>query len=51
LAEEPRFPEANRLFLERLREQGGAMGQLAMVRAMAAGQGQEDPSAAPGGNG
>jgi uncharacterized Zn finger protein len=37
LAEEPRFPEANRLFLERLREQGMAMGQLAMVRAMAAG--------------
>ena len=38
LAEEPRFPQANRLFLEQLREHGVRMGQLAMERAMAAGQ-------------
>ncbi|MCS5690790.1 SWIM zinc finger family protein [Cyanobium sp. FGCU-6] len=37
LAEEPRFPEANRRFLEHLQEQGARMGQLAMARAMAAG--------------
>ena len=37
LAIDPRFPQANQLFLERLRQQGTAMGQLAMVRAMAAG--------------
>ncbi|MEI6029885.1 MAG: SWIM zinc finger family protein [Synechococcaceae cyanobacterium ELA739] len=37
LAIDPRFPEANRVFLERLHQQGTAMGQLAMVRAMAAG--------------
>jgi uncharacterized Zn finger protein len=37
LAEEPRFPEANRLFLEHLHEQGTRMGQLAMTRAMATG--------------
>ncbi|MEA5389843.1 SWIM zinc finger family protein [Cyanobium gracile UHCC 0139] len=37
LAEEPRFPEANRLFLERLKAHGTAMAQQAMVRAMATG--------------
>jgi hypothetical protein len=34
---EPRFPDANRLFLERLREEGQRLGQLAMARAMASG--------------
>ncbi len=37
LAEEPRFPDANRLFLERLRNHGTEMAQQAMVRAMATG--------------
>lgn len=37
LAAEPRFPEANRLFLEHLRAEGGRLGQLAMARAMGAG--------------
>jgi len=37
LAEDPRFPQANRLFLERLREHGQRMAQLALERAMAAG--------------
>jgi uncharacterized Zn finger protein len=37
LAVEPRFPEANRLFLEHLRDQGTSLGQLAMARAMATG--------------
>jgi uncharacterized Zn finger protein len=37
LAEEPRFPEANRLFLDRLKAHGTAMAQQAMVRAMATG--------------
>jgi uncharacterized Zn finger protein len=41
LAEEPRFPEANRLFLERLCDQGRAMAQAAMARAMAA---SEEPA-------
>jgi uncharacterized Zn finger protein len=39
LAVEPRFPEANRLFLERLQEEGQRLGQLAMARAMASGGG------------
>lgn len=39
LAVEPRFPEANRLFLERLHEEGQRLGQLAMARAMASGGG------------
>jgi uncharacterized Zn finger protein len=39
LAVEPRFPDANRLFLERLREQGAQLAQGAMARAMAAGTG------------
>ncbi|MEB3166685.1 MAG: SWIM zinc finger family protein, partial [Cyanobacteriota bacterium] len=39
LAEEPRFPDANRLFLEHLREQGSRMAQQAMARAMATGTG------------
>ncbi len=37
LAEEPRFPEANPLFLERLKEHGAVMAQQAMARAMATG--------------
>jgi uncharacterized Zn finger protein len=39
LAVEPRFPDANRLFLERLHEEGQRLGQLAMARAMASGTG------------
>jgi uncharacterized Zn finger protein len=39
LAVEPRFPEANQLFLDRLRQQGSLMGQLAMAKAMGAGAG------------
>ena len=45
LAEEPRFPEANRLFLEHLHEQGTRMGQLAMTRAMATGNDNGEGSA------
>ncbi|WP_216900823.1 SWIM zinc finger family protein [Synechococcus sp. CCY 9618] len=41
LAEEPRFPEANRLFLEQLKAHGAVMGQQAMARAMATGSDQE----------
>ncbi len=41
LAEEPRFPEANRLFLDRLKDHGTAMAQQAMVRAMATGNDSE----------
>ncbi len=37
LAEEPRFPEANQLFLDTLKAHGAGMGQLAMARAMAIG--------------
>lgn len=37
LAEEPRFPEANRLFLDRLKAHGTGLAQQAMVRAMATG--------------
>ena len=37
LAAEPRFPDANRLFLEQLKTQGMAMGQKAMAQAMGAG--------------
>jgi len=37
LAAEPRFPEANRLFIEQLKAQGMAMGQVAMAQAMGAG--------------
>ncbi len=37
LAEEPRFPDANGLFLERLRSHGAQMAQQAMARAMAIG--------------
>ena len=40
LAVEPRFPDANRLFLERLHAEGQRLGQLAMVRAMASGAGE-----------
>jgi hypothetical protein len=46
LAEEPRFPEANRLFLDRLLAHGKAMAEGAMARAMAAGV--EKAPAAPG---
>jgi uncharacterized Zn finger protein len=42
LAVEPRFPDANRLFLERLHEEGQRLGQLAMARAMASGAGNGD---------
>ncbi|WP_434057355.1 SWIM zinc finger family protein [Aphanothece minutissima] len=41
LAEEPRFPEANRLFLDRLKDHGTAMAQQAMLRAMATGNDTE----------
>ncbi len=37
IAAEPRFPEANQRFLDRLRQHGTQMGQMAMVQAMAAG--------------
>ncbi len=37
LAAEPRFPEANQLFLERLRQQGTLLGQQAMAQAMGGG--------------
>jgi uncharacterized Zn finger protein len=37
LAAEPRFPEANQLFLERLRQQGTMLGQQAMAQAMGGG--------------
>jgi uncharacterized Zn finger protein len=37
LATEPRFPDANRLFIEQLKSQGMAMGQKAMAQAMGAG--------------
>jgi uncharacterized Zn finger protein len=47
LAEEPRFPEANRLFLEHIRAHGGRMADLAMARAM--GNGQEPGGEEPGG--
>jgi hypothetical protein len=48
LAEEPRFPDANRIFLERLLSHGKAMGELAMARAMAAGAEKEPVGDAPG---
>ena len=49
LAEDPRFPHANRLFLEQLREQGQRLAALAMARAMDNGQAdQPDAAAAPG---
>ncbi len=41
LAEEPLFPEANRLFLESIRVHGEQMGALAMARAMATGAVEE----------
>jgi uncharacterized Zn finger protein len=37
LAEEPRFPEANQIFLETLKAHGTGMAQQAMARAMATG--------------
>ncbi|RCL52092.1 MAG: hypothetical protein DBW85_07480 [Synechococcus sp. MED-G71] len=37
LAAEPRFPEANQRFLDRLRQHGTQVGQMAMMQAMAAG--------------
>ncbi|KEF41678.1 MAG: hypothetical protein ER33_09955 [Cyanobium sp. CACIAM 14] len=42
LAEEPRFPEANQLFLERLGAHGALMGQQAMARAMATGNDDQE---------
>ncbi|MFM7087493.1 MAG: SWIM zinc finger family protein [Cyanobium sp.] len=47
LAEEPRFPQANRHFLERLSDHAVAMGQMAMERAMAAGAQEVAEPAAP----
>jgi hypothetical protein len=44
LAEEPRFPEANRLFLDRLHAHGSTVGQQALLRAMATGG---EPEATP----
>jgi uncharacterized Zn finger protein len=41
LAEEPRFPEANQLFLETLKAHGTALAQQAMARAMATGNDNE----------
>ena len=38
IAEEPRYPEANRLFLDHLQAQGRLMGQRAMATAMASGE-------------
>ncbi|MFM7646546.1 MAG: SWIM zinc finger family protein [Cyanobium sp.] len=46
LAEDPRTPEARTLLQERLRSHGSELGQLAMARAMAAGQGEEGSEAA-----
>ena len=43
LAEEPRYPEANRLFLDHLRDQGRLMGQRAMAMAMASGEAESPP--------
>jgi uncharacterized Zn finger protein len=37
LAAEPRFPDANSLFLERLRRHGSLLAQMAMARAMGSG--------------
>jgi uncharacterized Zn finger protein len=51
LAEEPRFPEANRLFLERLLDHGKTMAAQAMARAMAAGAEKPPTTAAAGGAG
>jgi len=48
LAEDPRFPQANRLFLERLREHGQSRAQAALERAMAAGAEPAEPAAAAG---
>jgi uncharacterized Zn finger protein len=48
LAEDPRHPEANRLFLEHLRAQGQAMGQRAMATAMATGSTAEAGAGAAG---
>ncbi|MGB5133560.1 MAG: SWIM zinc finger family protein [Prochlorococcaceae cyanobacterium] len=42
LAEEPRFPEANRRFLAQIRAHGERMAGLAMARAMGNGQGRGD---------
>ncbi|MEB3332942.1 MAG: SWIM zinc finger family protein [Synechococcaceae cyanobacterium] len=46
LAEEPRFPEANRRFLDHLLAQGRALAELAMTRAMATGSAVASPEAA-----
>jgi uncharacterized Zn finger protein len=48
LAEDPRFPQANRLFLERLRAHGQSRAQAALERAMAAGAEPAEPAAAAG---
>ena len=41
LAEEPRFPEANQLFLQHLKEHGQRVANLAMASAMGNGQTRE----------
>ena len=46
LAEDPRFPQANRLFLERLRVHGQRMAAMALERAMAAGAEPTEPDPA-----
>lgn len=48
LAEDPRFPQANRLFLERLHEHGQRMAAMALERAMAAGAEPAAPDPAAG---
>jgi uncharacterized Zn finger protein len=48
LAEAPRFPDANRLFLERLGAQGARLGQLAMATAMASGEAADRPDGGDG---
>jgi len=43
IAEEPRYPEANRLFLDHLHAQGRLMGQRAMAMGMASGEADSAP--------
>jgi uncharacterized Zn finger protein len=49
LAEEPRFPDANRLFQEHLRQQGQALGRQALERAMERAAVAAEAAAAPAG--
>jgi uncharacterized Zn finger protein len=48
LAEEARWPEANQLFLQRVREHGERMAALAMARAMEGGREEAAPAAEDG---